>query len=481
MQAQGLTEIARHLASKGRKGDDSIVHVTTGETIIPEKILNKNPKLKQGIQEAFASEMIDPDQFVVGSGIMSINPETQLAEFGIGTEFKKLIRKAGPIIGTVVGAMLGGPVGASIGAGIGSKTSNLDDRDIARNMALAFTASNVAQGAGVGGAAGAAGEAASAAGGWSSPFAAAQAGIGAFMNPVNYAPMASGQAGVGGFFQDIGSGAARSMGLGGTQTLVDAGLSKSQADLVTSEMARSGVDAATAAQNLMDAGKLAIDPSIAGQTMANLATAGPGISRSLASGYSGLNPLQQYGVRTATDLAMGLHQDMGRGGYSGNDMQVPSYFTQGLRSGPAIQNSPVTGGTSTMLPPIDTGMSMNGIAPNMRTSMSMSKNDILLDRLADSLLKRQQVNTPFPEFSTQTMPEELMAANGGFVGSARPMFMGGGYVQGPGGEKEDLINAKLSNNEFVMTADAVRGAGNGSIEEGADKMYELMNTFERRG
>ena len=66
-----------------------------------------------------------------------------------------------------------------------------------------------------------------------------------------------------------------------------------------------------------------------------------------------------------------------------------------------------------------------------------------------------------------------MFANGGKV------FEGGGYVQGPGGEKEDMINAKLSNNEFVMTADAVRGAGNGSIQNGADKMYKMMNNFER--
>ena len=56
--------------------------------------------------------------------------------------------------------------------------------------------------------------------------------------------------------------------------------------------------------------------------------------------------------------------------------------------------------------------------------------------------------------------------------------MGGGKVSGPGGEKEDLINAKLSNNEFVMTADAVRGAGNGSIDKGADMMYKMMNKFE---
>ena len=42
-----------------------------------------------------------------------------------------------------------------------------------------------------------------------------------------------------------------------------------------------------------------------------------------------------------------------------------------------------------------------------------------------------------------------------------------------------MINAKLSNNEFVMTADAVRGAGNGDINKGANKMYQLMNNFER--
>lgn len=35
--------------------------------------------------------------------------------------------------------------------------------------------------------------------------------------------------GIGGFFQDIGSGAARSMGIGGTQTLVDAGLTGAEA------------------------------------------------------------------------------------------------------------------------------------------------------------------------------------------------------------------------------------------------------------
>jgi len=36
----------------------------------------------------------------------------------------------------------------------------------------------------------------------------------------------------------------------------------------------------------------------------------------------------------------------------------------------------------------------------------------------------------------------------------------------------------LSKNEFVMTADAVRGAGNGSIDKGAQKMYNTMKRLE---
>ena len=36
----------------------------------------------------------------------------------------------------------------------------------------------------------------------------------------------------------------------------------------------------------------------------------------------------------------------------------------------------------------------------------------------------------------------------------------------------------LAKNEFVMTADAVRAAGGGSVEKGAQKMYDVMNQLE---
>ena len=54
----------------------------------------------------------------------------------------------------------------------------------------------------------------------------------------------------------------------------------------------------------------------------------------------------------------------------------------------------------------------------------------------------------------------------------------GGFV--PIGKKEraDDVPARLSKNEFVMTADAVRGAGDGNIDKGAQKMYNLMDKLE---
>jgi hypothetical protein len=55
---------------------------------------------------------------------------------------------------------------------------------------------------------------------------------------------------------------------------------------------------------------------------------------------------------------------------------------------------------------------------------------------------------------------------------------GGGEIMGAGTGTSDSIPARLSDGEFVMTADAVRGAGNGSRDLGAARMYDLMSQFE---
>jgi hypothetical protein len=57
----------------------------------------------------------------------------------------------------------------------------------------------------------------------------------------------------------------------------------------------------------------------------------------------------------------------------------------------------------------------------------------------------------------------------------------GGFVPPVGiKEKADDIPAMLSNNEFVMTADAVKAAGGGSVEKGAQVMYDQMKKLENR-
>jgi hypothetical protein len=57
----------------------------------------------------------------------------------------------------------------------------------------------------------------------------------------------------------------------------------------------------------------------------------------------------------------------------------------------------------------------------------------------------------------------------------------GGFVPPVGiKEKADDIPAMLSNNEFVFTADAVRAAGGGSVNKGAQRMYGLMKQLESR-
>ena len=58
----------------------------------------------------------------------------------------------------------------------------------------------------------------------------------------------------------------------------------------------------------------------------------------------------------------------------------------------------------------------------------------------------------------------------------------GGFIPPVGiKEKEDDIPAMLSNNEFVMTADAVRGMGGGNVNLGAQRMYDQMKMLEAGG
>ena len=57
----------------------------------------------------------------------------------------------------------------------------------------------------------------------------------------------------------------------------------------------------------------------------------------------------------------------------------------------------------------------------------------------------------------------------------------GGFVPIGRMEKADDVPARLSKNEFVFTADAVRNAGDGDVDKGAEVMYNMMKNLESGG
>ena len=110
------------------------------------------------------------------------------------------------------------------------------------------------------------------------------------------------------------------------------------------------------------------------------------------------------------------------------------------------------------------------------------------------------INPFAPKPTGPVLPDKMMAAKGGRIGyrmgmgpAGLPgiprqapdgmeydMRMNGGF-QGLGAkEGKDDVPAMLAKNEFVFTADAVRGAGGGDIELGAQRMYDTMKNLEKR-
>jgi len=102
-----------------------------------------------------------------------------------------------------------------------------------------------------------------------------------------------------------------------------------------------------------------------------------------------------------------------------------------------------------------------------------------------------------PDYRGNVLNAAMNPITGKYTGGTatldRPVMQAnqGGFIQGPGTSTSDSINAgifqngkkvqeaKLSDGEFVMKADAVKGLGNGDRAKGAARMYALQNQFSR--
>ena len=134
---------------------------------------------------------------------------------------------------------------------------------------------------------------------------------------------------------------------------------------------------------------------------------------------------------------------------------------------------------------VDIATTLYKVATPMGMNYKMAR--AMYDRLPD--ISKQAVDDMGREMKggdDEEMSETLIMVegkkDGGIMnlGGKEMDLRGGGFV--PIGKKEraDDVPARLSKNEFVFTADAVRAAGGGSVKKGAQKMYDTMKSLENR-
>ena len=121
-------------------------------------------------------------------------------------------------------------------------------------------------------------------------------------------------------------------------------------------------------------------------------------------------------------------------------------------------------------------------------SIRLEVREAFKDETGEKLLA---LRAKYPYLGTQASKDVSNMAMGGRIGRAEGGIMDlggmekdyrntGGFVDIGEYEKKDDVPARLSVNEFVMTADAVRGMGDGDIDLGAKRMENLMGAMENK-
>jgi hypothetical protein len=130
-QTQGLPQFqnaAEMLADFGRNGDTYIVHAAEGETVIPMEVLESNPRLKSMLFAQMQDMGIEPERYIVGNELNSINPQTGQPEFFLKKLFKglkKVVKKLAPIVLPIIAPFLLPAMPVAFATGLGSLAGGL--------------------------------------------------------------------------------------------------------------------------------------------------------------------------------------------------------------------------------------------------------------------------------------------------------------------------------------------------------------------
>ena len=470
-----VQSVASGLASLGRYGDTYMVHAAEGETVVPSEILDANPELKNQLFAQMRMMGIkDPNRYVVGNSLNSINPITGQPEFFFKKAFKavkRIIKKAAPIIVPIVGNAIAPGVGAPLASALMTKLQGGSMSDAFKSAAMAYAGQAIATGAGRAFTQG------STAGYGKSFLEGLKQGA---LSPIEAAgnlfssgpqnPLAQGVFGPRGanlLFRE----SAKELGKNKFAGIGSALFPSYQGAAANYGAPGGSVDYASTSADRPAQLKEGIDSGIGSTKSGGPVNVVTGEAVDVSSSYT---PDPNVGARS----------------YSGSGSLGGKTTSSGIFSSGAgkvikdLATSPLgVAGITALgvyaltpegeLPEEDLGK----LSEPQRTAYD--KYLALADKNsaeAQDLKRQAGIFSPYAD-----SPQTLASIAGISLEDAQrylASFAGGGEVIGPGTGTSDDVNAKLSDGEFVMTAKAVRNAGGGDRDVGAARMYDLMRRFE---
>ena len=490
-----MAEMAIQLAQAGRGEDTALAHLRPGEVVIPPEAF-EDAEFEGMIEKKFRELNIDPARMVVGVGIASLNPITGLEEFGF---FKKLAKGVKKVVKKViipiakVAQFIPGPWQPL--AALVSKASTVYNVARGRTSPLALLtlnapagtsgvlrgAANTATTSGIGGLLSGAKEF----------FTAGADGVGFLGNTL-------GSRGIGGLLQgkDMSGGFSVGQLLGGSrldqlpaaqQQAPAKDMSEEEATQYLSDYVKDNPDESARVQGMILGGMSQAE--VAQELFANSSSAtGGGTPQWIKSlgdpfgfgGASGLRDAYGGGENSMASVGgLGLAALLGKLAYdeakNRKGVQLTPEMTMSRYGGYQLAARDAEAAGEAAPDPRDFGM-MAGDMP----------------LLSGGRPRPEPAPAPAEmQYGGAVMP--MAYAKGGNV-ATEDFERKNGKINGPGTETSDDIPALLSDGEFVMTGQAVRGAGsfeldsqNGIItltpnggedrEKGTELLYEMMELF----
>jgi len=471
--------LATGLATLGRYGDDYMVHAAEGETFVPKEILEANPELKENLFRQMTMMGIEnPNRYVVGNELNSINPVTGQPEFFFKKVFsaiKKVAKKVLPVAVPAISNYLL-PGSGPFASALFTKTQGGSWGDAAKAGALSYVSSAIGRGL-------------------QSSFSLDPAtnvtGSGGpfdFLDRVNFNP------------QNFGT---------GFQSGLTEPFSAAKGLFTTSfsDPANPIQQGGFGPKGIFGTNEIGLFPKY---------DANP--SGTPISNPSGpIQPSQQLELRTnmgrvraeelglkgeaADSFAQRWASTSGVGGVEPNfDEKISSFFTsdkpeEGIlsaltrKTGETLSGGNLTGTGAKVLGGTALAggalFAANALMPEeeefdpstLRTNIEKNAYNQWQNIADKNSSEAESLRTVWygkPRYSATQLASSFGANPLAGITAAAA----GGEIMGPGTGTSDSIPAMLSDGEFVMTARAVRNAGNGDRDVGAARMYDMMNRFE---